>query len=211
MGVLTPDPAPHRIHRVHRAGAGAVGGFLIAFAVGGFALATEFTSATGPIVMGLSTNGLLSTLSLVVGGLLVGAAVRGGPAASTVALVVGALFLASGIGNVLVLDSELNMLAFRMTNVVFSLVVGAALLILGSYGRLTGGLPASSPYARGATVATPATVPATDGTVERAMAAAERAVARRAASQEQLARVRAAAPFRTHEDRRRAFGSHPAR
>lgn len=98
------------------------------------------------------------------------------------------------------------MLAFRMTNVVFSLVVGAAPLSVGGYGRLTGSLPAGSPYARAA--AGPARAPApTEGVVERAMAAAERAVALRAATDEQLAGVRAAAPYRTHEDRRRAFST----
>lgn len=209
MGVLTPDPAPHRIHHVHRVGAGVLGGFLITFGVVGLTLTAEFASTTGPIVMGLSTNGLLSTLSLIVGTVLVGAAVRGGPAASTTAVIVGGLFLLSGVGNVLVLDTELNMLAFRMTNVVFSLLVGAALLFVGAYGRLTVGLPAGSPYADDASSSVPTTGPVcpTDGVADRALAAAERAVAQRVATAEQAARVRAAAPFRTHEARRTAFAA----
>ena len=205
MSMFTPDPAPHRIHTVHRAGAGVLGGFLLVFGLGGLTLGAEFLSTTGPIVMGLSTNGLLATLSLIVGTLLVAASVRGGPMASTVAVGVGGLFLVSGIAGVLVLNTPLNMLAFRMTNVIFSLLVGAALLFVGSYGRFTGRLPASSPYAdAGAGPIAPAGY-RTDGAVERALAAAERAVARHAATSDQVARVRAAARFRTHEARAAAF------
>lgn len=208
MGAFTPDPAPHPIHRVHRVGAGALGGFLILFGLMSLMRVPEFLSITGSVVMGLSANGLLATLSLVVGAGLVAAALRGGPAASTMALVVGALFLLSGLGNVLVLDSPLNLLAFRLPNVIFSLTVGAALLILGAYGRLTLALPDDGPYAGRDPARAAASLPAgyrTDGAVERAMAAAERAVAAHAATPDQLARVRAAAMFRTHEDRRRAF------
>ncbi len=90
---------------MHRVGAGGLGAFLVAFGFGGLALAPAFMSNTGPVVMGLSTDGLLSTLSPVVGVFLVGAAVRGGRTASTAAVAVGCLFLFSGLGNVLVLDT----------------------------------------------------------------------------------------------------------
>jgi hypothetical protein len=208
MGVFTPDPAPHPVHTVHRIGAGSLGGFLVLFGLMGLTRAAEFLSTTGPVVMGLTTNGLLATLSMVVGAVLVVAALRGGPTASTVAVVVGGLFLLSGLGNALVLGTPMNMLAFGLPNVVFSLVVGFALLLLGAYGRFTGGLPRSSPYSP-APGDTPFAVEIVDGQVARAMAAAERAVAQHVATAEQAARVRAAARFRTHADRRRAFESAP--
>lgn len=207
MGVFTPNPGPHRIHTVHRAGAAALGGFLLLFGLMGVTRVTEFLSTTGTVIMGLTTNGLLTVLSMVVGAVLVVAALRGGPTASTVAVVVGGLFLLSGLGNALVLGTPMNMLAFGLPNVVFSIAVGFALVLLGAYGRFTGGLPASSPYAVREPGRVAIAAPVTDGTVERAMAAAERAVARHAATAEQIARVRAAAPFRTHEDRRRAFAA----
>lgn len=207
MGPFAPDPAPHRVHTVHRVGAGALGGFLVLFGLTGVTRAAAFVGTTGPVVMGLTTNGLLATISVVVGATLVASALRGGPTASTVAVVVGGLFLLSGLGNALVLGSPMNMLAFGLSNVVFSVVVGTALLLLGAYGRFTGGLPATSPYARpGAGAAAPAGH-VTDGAVERAMAAAERAVAQRVATAEQITRVRAAASYRTHADRRRAFAA----
>jgi Domain of unknown function (DUF4383) len=207
MSLFSPEPGPHRIHAVHRAGAGALGTFLIAFGLGGLLLSPEFLSTTGPIVMGLSTNGLLSTLSLAFGAVLLAAAAKGGPVASTASVVVGGLFLASGIGNVLVLDTPMNMLAFRMANVIFSLLVGAALLFVGAYGRFTVDLPADNPYGRGARVPFRPAGPRTDGAVERAMAAAERAVALHTATDEQRVRVAAALAFRTAEARREAFES----
>lgn len=54
---------------------------------------------------------------------------------------VGAAFLLSGMANVLVLDTPLNVLAFGMSNVIFSLLAGAVLLFLGAYGRFTGASP----------------------------------------------------------------------
>jgi Domain of unknown function (DUF4383) len=207
MSMFSPEPGPHRIHTVHRAGAAALGAFLVVFGLGGLLLAPGFLATTGAIVMGLSTNGLLSTLSLVVGAGLVGAAVRGGPVASTVSVVVGGLFLASGLVNVLLLGTSMNMLAFRTANVVFSLLVGAALLFVGAYGRFTVDLPAGNPYARAATRPAPPAGSATDGSVERAMAAAERAVALHAATDDQRRRVAAARRFRTAEARREAFVS----
>ncbi len=205
MSMFTPASGPHRIHTVHRAGAGALGAFLLAFGLGGLLLGPEFLATTGPIVMGLSTNGLLSTLSLVVGVLLVAAAAKGGPVASAVSVVVGGLFVASGIANVLLIDTTMNMLAFRMTNVIFSLLVGAALLCVGAYGRFTVDLPADNPYARGSRVSASPAGYRTDGAVERAMAAAERAVALHTATDDQRRRVAAAGRFRTAEARREAF------
>ena len=50
------------------------------------------------------------------------------------------------MANVLVLDTPLNVLAFGMSNVIFSLLPAAVLVFLGAYGRFTGGLPVSNPY-----------------------------------------------------------------
>ncbi|MFN2535088.1 MAG: DUF4383 domain-containing protein, partial [Pseudonocardiaceae bacterium] len=94
----------------------------------------------------LATNGLLATISLIVGGVLIGAALRGGRSSSTITVVVGALFLLSGLLNLAVLDTPLNLLAFRLSNVIFSFVAGMMLLFLGAYGRFSGGLSADNPY-----------------------------------------------------------------
>lgn len=209
MGSFSPRSGPHPIHTVHRVTAGGIGGFLLLFGLIGAARSTEFVSTSGPVVMGLFTNGLLATLSLVMGMVLLGASSWSGPVASTVSVAAGSLFLVSGVVNVLVLQSPLNMLAFRMTNVVFSLLVGATLLILGSYGRFTGSLPASSPYARPATPAMDRPHGSPDAVLERAMADAERAVALHCATDEQAVRVRAASHHRRHDERLAAFAGVP--
>ncbi len=142
-------PGDHgAISWVHRGSSLALGVGLCVFGVLGFVSRLSFFATTGPTIVGLSSNGLLSAISLVFGGVLIVAAVRGGRTASTTAVVVGALFLGSGVLNVLVLATPYNLLSFRMPNVVFSLLAGALLLVLGAYGRFTGRLPDDSPYRR---------------------------------------------------------------
>lgn len=116
------------------------------FGILGFIDRLKFLAVHGKVVLGLASNGLLSTISVIVGAVLIGAAVRGGRVSSTITVVVGLLFLLSGILNLAVLDTKLNLLAFRLSNVVFSIVAGMLLLFLGAYGRFSGGLSADNPY-----------------------------------------------------------------
>lgn len=146
MGVTTPRNGPHLVHTVHQVGAGAIGAFLVLFGILGVVQGVPMVGTEGTVVMGLYANGVLAVISVVVGLVLVASAVRGGPMASTVSIVVGVLFLLSGLGNAVLLGTAMNMLAFRLPNVMFSLAVGLVLLLLGSYGRLTGALPSASPY-----------------------------------------------------------------
>ena len=202
-----------RIDRVHRAGAAVFGLGIAVFGVLGLADRLDPFAVEGRPLLGLSTNGLLSVVSLVVGAVLVTAAVRGGRMASTVTTVVGALFVLSGIVNVLVLETPFNILAFEMPNVIFSLVAGAFLLVLGSYGRFTGRLPDNNPY-RGerpapedvadTSTATISLGPA-DAAAARELAEAERAASRKAATPEQMRGLAAARTAASPEDRLRAW------
>jgi hypothetical protein len=208
MGVLHPRPGPHPVHRLHRISAAGIGGFLLLFGVLGLSRGAALLAPAGSPLMGLTTNGLLSTASVVVGVALVGAALRGGPAASTVSLVVAVGFMVSGLVNVFLLTSPMNMLAFTLPNVLFSFAVGAVLLVLGSYGRITGGLPPDSPYASESDAA--AAVPqAPRGPTEVAAAVelveAERARARHGATPEQVERLAVVDRLRSSGDRRRAW------
>ena len=169
-------------------------------------------TTNGTPVLGLSSNGLLSVISLVVGAILIAAAMRGGRTASTVTVIVGVAFILSGLANVLVLGTPLNLLAFRMPNVIFSLIAGALLLFLGAYGRYTGGLPDDNPYhaerhpSGGPEVPLPTVFrDAADVIAARELAEAERAVAQHAASPEQAERVAAVRSSRRAEDRVRAW------
>jgi hypothetical protein len=136
----------HPVFWVYRLGAVAVALVLFAFAALGFASGTGFVTVHGAHALGMTGNGLLSTISVIVGAILVFAAVRGGPAASTTCAVIGGLFVLSGLANLALVDGPYNFLAFTLPNIMFSFVVGIILLFVGLYGRASGRLPADNPY-----------------------------------------------------------------
>ncbi|HEX5116773.1 MAG TPA: DUF4383 domain-containing protein [Pseudonocardiaceae bacterium] len=145
--MTTAQRRVHPVFWVHRIGCVVVALILWAFAILGLLSGAGFFSTHGATVVGMTSNGLLSTMSLVVGAVLVAAAVLGGRAASTTSVVVGALFVLSGLLNLIALvHPNLNVLAFTLPNVVFSLIVGLALQCVGLYGRASGQLPADNPY-----------------------------------------------------------------
>jgi hypothetical protein len=197
-----------RIFAVQRLGAVSVGVFLLVFGLLGAAGGVGFLSTHGARYLGLSSNGLLSALSLVVAAVLLGAAFRGPRPASTVMIVLGVLFLVSALLNLAVLRTPLNLLAFRMSNVVFSVVVGLLLLVLGAYGRISGNLPADSPYAHPRDrVEEPSDLPSSPEEIaaEAAMREAEIAVVQHCATEDQRRRVLAMSAVRTRAERRRIW------
>ena len=205
------EEPPHlgeRVYAVQRAGAILVALFLLLFAVLGFASGQPFFSIEGEPVLGMSSNGLLSTISVVVALVLLAAAARSPRTASTVMLVLGPLFLLSALVNSVVLGTQLNWLGFSLSNVIFSIVVGLLMLLLGAYGRIGGHLPPDSPYAHPSAdqdyvderPSTPEEVAA-----EEAMRDAEIAVVQHTATPGQFARVQAMARVHTRADRRRVW------
>lgn len=174
---------------LHRGSAVVLALILWGFGALGLVNRLSWFDTSGPLVLGLSSNRLLSVISLVVGAVLIVAAWRGGRTASTTSVTIGALFLLSGVLNSVLVNTEFNPLGFRMPNVVFSLVAGLLLLVLGAYGRFTGRLPDDSPYRRRTATGGPVdaehgpdagrTGPARHGDADaaRALAEAERAVA----------------------------------
>lgn len=136
----------HPIHVIHRAGSAILGLGLWVFAALGFAQGLAFFSTQGPPVLGLSSNGFLSTISVVAGAILLVAAILGGPTASTATAVLGVAFLVSGLAHFAIINTAVNLLAFRLPNVFFSIIAGLLLLFFGTYGRVTGGLPEDNPY-----------------------------------------------------------------
>jgi hypothetical protein len=197
-----------RVFAVQLLGAVAVGLVLLVFGLLGLTSGVPFLSTQGAEVLGLSSNGFLSVLSVVVAAALLGAAIRGPRAASTVMIVLGVLFLLSALANLAVLRTSVNVLAFRMSNVAFSVVVGLLLLVLGCYGRVSGNLPADSPYAHPhATAVEPPDLPSTpeETAAEAAMREAEIAVVEHHATEDQRQRVQAMARVHTRRDRRRVW------
>lgn len=142
-------PENNPLNRVYRFGAGFIGlGLLIFGVLGYFNQLAFFDTAGADKVAGLSTNVVLSTISVVVGLALIGGAVAGGNISAELNAVIGALFLLSGLANLALLRTAYNILNFSMVNVIFSFVVGMLLLTFGLYGRVSGGLPPDNPYYR---------------------------------------------------------------
>lgn len=215
-----------RINTIHRTSALVLGAGLGVFGVLGLINRLAWFSTRGASILGLSSNGLLAMLSLVTAAVLIAAGLRGGRSASTVTVTVGALFLLSGVVNVLVLNGPYNILAFRMSNVLFSLVVGALLLCLGAWGRFTGRLPPDNPYRRerhpgegehgrmldeqpvDGQGEPPAAYPATDIADLADLAEAERAAAQGTPNPTQAAGTEAADTARATEDRLHAWRRH---
>ncbi|MCF6510105.1 DUF4383 domain-containing protein [Blastococcus sp. MG754426] len=203
-------PTGGRVPAVHRIGAVVVAAVIAVFGILGFADGLDFFSTEGERILGLSSNGLLSTISVVTAAVLVAAAVRGPRIASTVMIVVGVLFLVSALANLAVLNTDLNFLAFRFPNVVFSVVAGLVLLVLGAYGRVSGNLPPDSPYAHphddedGVDDDEHPSTPE-EFAAERAMREAEIAVVQHTASPDQQRRVAAMASAHSRAERRRVW------
>src|SRR5688572_25936586 len=86
-------PVDQRVLQVHRIGALAVALVIGVFGILGFADGLAFFSTEGERILGLSSNGLLSTISIVTAIVLATAAFRGPRIASTVMITIGILSL----------------------------------------------------------------------------------------------------------------------
>jgi Domain of unknown function (DUF4383) len=185
---------------LHRIGTAVVGGFVFVFGLAGLTWRPEVFSTEGPVVFGMTTNGFLAFLSMAVGFVLVFAAVFGGPFAAWGAIVAGAAFLLSGVVNVFLLGTSLNVMAFTMPNVVFSCVVGAVLLALGMIARKE--RPSDDGlYGSHLEHEDPAPQVGTDPVAAAELAEAERARALHYATEEQTERLHDADKYRSAADR----------
>lgn len=129
------------MNAVYRAGGFLCGAILLVFGVAGFLKGLEMFTIHGEKVLGLYSNGLLSLISVVFGLVLIGASAVGGNVAATINTVVGIVMLGSGLINLALLRTDANFLAFRMSNIIFTFIVGLILLVCGLYGRVSAGSP----------------------------------------------------------------------
>ncbi|MEU0338055.1 DUF4383 domain-containing protein [Streptomyces bobili] len=141
-------PVDHRLNMVYRIGAGLMGLGLLVFGIFGIIDRIGFFDTGGDTVWSLNTNGALSWLSVAVGLLLLVGMVIGGNFASTLNMVLGVLFVASGFLNMGLLETDYNFLAFEIQNCMLSFVIGILLLVFGMYGRVGSALPHDNPYWR---------------------------------------------------------------
>ncbi|WP_062205424.1 DUF4383 domain-containing protein [Streptomyces sp. NBRC 109706] len=140
--------ADRRLNRFYRIGAGLMGLFLVVFGVLGITRNIGMFSTGDNEVLGLNTNGALSWLSVLVGLALGVSMLVGGNFASTFCLALGVVFVLSGFVHLAVLNTDANVLNFRMSDVLFSYGLGLVLLTIGMYGRVSGRLPHDNPYWR---------------------------------------------------------------
>ncbi|WP_079032555.1 DUF4383 domain-containing protein [Streptomyces specialis] len=141
-------PVDRRLSRVYRIGAGLVGLGLMLFGVLGLTENVGMFDTRDDTVWGLNTNGALGWLSIVVGLLLLAGMIKGGNFASTLNMLLGVAFVLSGFVNLALLETDANILNFRLQNVIFSFAVGLLLMTFGMYGRVSGRLPHDNPYWR---------------------------------------------------------------
>ncbi|MFD7683690.1 DUF4383 domain-containing protein, partial [Streptomyces sp. NPDC060187] len=139
-------PVDHQLGAVYRWGAAFCGVVLLVFGSLGFADELSPFTTDGNTVAGLSSNGALSLISVLVGVALIAGGFIGGNVASGLNMVVGTLFLLSGFVHIFILDRPANILGFGMTNVIFSFVMGLVILTFGMYGRVSSKLPHDNPY-----------------------------------------------------------------
>ncbi|MET7744538.1 DUF4383 domain-containing protein [Streptomyces sp. NPDC005385] len=139
-------PVDHQLGAVYRWGAAFCGVVLLIFGSLGFADALSPFTTDGNTVAGLSSNGALSLISVLVGAALIAGGVIGGNFASGLNMVVGTLFLLSGFVHIFILDRPANILGFGMSNVIFSFVMGLVILTFGMYGRVSSKLSHDNPY-----------------------------------------------------------------
>jgi len=185
---------------LHRIGAAVVGGFVFVFGLAGLTWRPEVFSTEGPVVFGMTTNGFLAFLSMAVGFMLVFAAVVGNPFAVWGPIVAGAAFILSGVVNMFLLGTTLNVMAFTWPNVVFSWAVGAVLIALGMIGRkmhLTDDSLSDSHLEH----EDPAEQVHTNPVAAAELAEAERARALHYATEEQAERLHDADRYRSAADR----------
>jgi hypothetical protein len=174
------------------------------FGLAGLAARPEVFSTEGPVVFGMTTNGLLAFASMAAGIVLLFAVVLGGQVVAWAAIAAGVGFFLSGVVNVFLLGTPLNVMAFTLPNVVFSWVVGVVLVALGMIGRKrhpTGADLSGSHVEREG----PTTHVHINPVAAAELAEAERALALHHATEEQIERLQDADRYRSAADRVHAW------
>jgi drug/metabolite transporter (DMT)-like permease len=122
-------PVNHRLHRIYRIAAGAVGVLLVAFGVAGLVVSGD--------VLRIPASTPFCALCLVAGVVLIGAAVVDGNVGAKINAYTGALLIVIGLACLLFMhDSDTNFLDVSMANVTVLFLAGMVLLAAGFYGRV---------------------------------------------------------------------------
>jgi hypothetical protein len=128
-------PVDHPLRGLYRGLAILIGVALVVFGVLGFirTRGMDFFDQDGAEVFGLGTNPALALLSVVFGIAVVAVTAIGRNIDVMLNMALGGLFILSGLVIICLLRTDLNFLAFEMSNVITAFVIGLALLTAGLY------------------------------------------------------------------------------
>jgi len=132
-------PVNHPTQPLYRLLGGLVGLYLVVFGIGGIVKAHDlplFAQENLPTWAGLRTNLAFALLSLVVGLVVVAAAVIGRNINHHLYMWGSGVFFVAGLVMLLLLRTDLNLLGFTVTTCVVSFIIGLALLLSGLYGKV---------------------------------------------------------------------------
>lgn len=131
-------PVNHPLRPLYRALSTLIGLFVLIFGVVGYFQTNGdalFDQDTVERVFGLRTNLAFSLLSIVAGVVLLVATAIGHNVDKWVYLLGSIVFLAVGMAALAVMRSDLNYLAFSMSDVIVSFLIGMVLFAAGMYGK----------------------------------------------------------------------------
>ncbi|MFI0470288.1 DUF4383 domain-containing protein [Saccharopolyspora sp. 5N102] len=194
----------NRVHLTHRLGAAVLGVVLLVVGV------LQLPWPSGYAIPGLARTSAVTVSTLVAGLILICSAVWGSRIASSASTALGAVFLLGGIVQLALLHTSWNVLGFQLSTALFCIIAGLLMLLLGFYGRVSGGLPPDNPYRRDHPVRTDRPDPDEQlraGRVderEQRLIDAEVSVAEGTASPRQVRAVEQERARKQAEDRRRA-------
>jgi hypothetical protein len=133
-------PVNHHLRPVYRALTMLAGAFILVFGVVG-AIKTAgdppFSNATQDVawVFGMRTNFAFAVLSIVAGIILVASAALGRNVDHFINIVAGLGFMVVGMLMLGLMRTDANFLAFAMTNVIISFIIGLVVFAAGLYGK----------------------------------------------------------------------------
>lgn len=130
-------PVNHRLRPLYRGLAILVGLYVFIFGIIGVVQTAgdPFFDRGKVMALGLRTNPAFSIASIVVGAIIVAAAILGRNADHFINMAFGGLFMFVGVFGLTIVRTDINLLNFTVTTCIVSSLLGTALLVSGLYGK----------------------------------------------------------------------------
>jgi len=131
-------PINHPLQPFYRVLAGLIGLYLVVFGTVGVIKTRglpTFEQDGLPWVLGLRANLAFAILSIVVGALVLGAALIGGKVNEWTTMIAAVVFLVAGMAMMVLMQTDLNFLGFTMSTCIVSFVIGLVLFTAALYGK----------------------------------------------------------------------------